>query len=89
MTLAPKRRWFRFAFSLRTLFVGVTVFGIVAARVALSIHRSSEQKRVIATVESLGGYVCYNYEKVWRGGHGAFVGPDEPPWAALGMGRYR
>jgi hypothetical protein len=24
---APKRRWFRFAFSLRTLFVAVTVFG--------------------------------------------------------------
>ena len=27
MTPAPKRRWFRFAFSLRTLFIVVTVFG--------------------------------------------------------------
>jgi hypothetical protein len=28
MTSTPKRRWFRIAFSLRTLFVVVTFFGV-------------------------------------------------------------
>ena len=47
----PRRRWFRFAFSLRTLFVVVTVFGVW---LGWQRHIVQERKAIIAELERKG-----------------------------------
>ncbi len=44
MTPAPNRRWFRY--SLRTLFVVVTVF---SAWLALGVHKVREREKILAS----------------------------------------
>jgi hypothetical protein len=76
---APKRRWQRF--SLRTLFVVVTVIGGWLAYEANRIH---EQARAVAIIESLGGYVDYDFRR--RLGYDAE--PPGPRWLRSVLGEY-
>lgn len=59
MSPAPKRRWFRF--SLRWLFLVLTLFGVWCG---LGIHRANRQKAEFVAVESVDGYFYYDYECV-------------------------
>ena len=52
-----RRRWWQY--SLRTLFVLLTVFGVWLAWV---VHRASEQRKAVEWVENMGGVVRYDYE---------------------------
>jgi hypothetical protein len=57
MTETPKRRWFRF--SLRTLLLAVTIFGVwLGSRV----HHAHQQKKAIAAIEAIDGYWYYDYQ---------------------------
>ena len=53
----PRRRWFQF--SLRTLFVLVTLFCIW---LALTVNAARKQREAVAAIEALGGRVFYEYE---------------------------
>jgi len=55
--LKPKRRWFQF--SLRTLFVVMTVF---AVWLGLRVHEGRKQQRAIAVIEELSGRYFYYYD---------------------------
>jgi hypothetical protein len=55
MTSAPKRRWFRF--SLRTLFVVVTVFGIW---LGWQLHFVTRRKQAINWLEEAGGLAIHS-----------------------------
>src|ERR1700689_3839949 len=52
MTPAPKRRWFRFAFSLRTLFIAVTAFGVYLGWEINIVH---ERQNLLKRIEATGG----------------------------------
>ena len=54
MTPAPNRRWFRFAYSLRTLFVVMTLLCVLIGR---QLHVVSERKNLLRQVESSAGHV--------------------------------
>ena len=53
MTTQPRRRWFRFAFSLRTLFVVVTIFGVWLGWNHKIVR---ERKAVLAEIDRIGQY---------------------------------
>ena len=55
MTTRPRRRWFRFAFSLRTLFVVVTIVGVWLGW-ELKIIRQRAAVRL--SIESQDGHLC-------------------------------
>ena len=57
---APTRR--RFRFSLRTLFVAVT---LLCLWLGLHVHRAYEQKRAVDDLEELGALVYYRPPAVW------------------------
>jgi hypothetical protein len=70
----PKRRWF--AYSLRTLFVVVTVLGV---SLGPAMYHARQQKETVALIESLGGFVYYDYEEAPDGSFVARESP-EPAW---------
>ncbi len=73
MTPAPKRRWFRF--SLRTLFVVVTVFGVW---LGWNLHQVQERNRLMDHIAACGGH-CAMGESV------AFETTPVPlAWSLLG-----
>jgi Leucine-rich repeat (LRR) protein len=66
---ASTRRWYRFPFRLkfwlRTLLLGVLIFGSAVGWLASLVKRAHEQRRVVQRVESLGGKVSYDYTLNW------------------------
>jgi hypothetical protein len=52
-----KRNWFKF--SLRTLFVVVTVFAIWLGSL---VHHAQQQRTAIAAIEAVDGYYYYDYQ---------------------------
>jgi hypothetical protein len=54
MTSAPKRRWF--AFSLRTLFVTVTLVAILAALLVRSWHHTRTRLEYVAKAGAVNGH---------------------------------
>ena len=54
MIRAPKRRWFRFSFSLRTLFVLVTVAAAAMGYLVWKAKVLREQSQIIVDLQSLG-----------------------------------
>ena len=53
----PRRRWFQF--SLRTLFVLVTV---LCVWLAMTANRARKQREAVAAIEAMGGTVYYDYQ---------------------------
>jgi hypothetical protein len=51
----PRRRWLQF--SLRTAFVGLTVF---AVWLGVIVNRAREQREAVKAIEALGGWVTYD-----------------------------
>jgi len=54
----PRRRWFQY--SLRTLFVLVTV---LCVWLAVTANRARKQRAAVGVIEGLGGRVYYDYEE--------------------------
>ena len=52
----PRRRWFQF--SLRTLFVLLTV---LCVWLAVTVERVRKQREAVAAIEAVGGSVFYEY----------------------------
>ena len=53
----PRRRWLQF--SLRTLFIVVTVFCVWLGFV---VSKAREQRLAVEAIRAVGGYVSYNYQ---------------------------
>ena len=64
-TSKPRRRWFQY--SLRTLFVLVTVLCVC---LAVTANRARRQREAVKAIESVGGQVRYEYQ---------YVSGQEPP----------
>ena len=64
-TSNPRRRWFQY--SLRTLFVLVTV---LCVWLAVTVERVRKQREAVEAIEALGGQVYYEYQS---------SGGQEPP----------
>ena len=79
MTTPPRRRWFRFAFSLRTLFVCLTLLALVAAWVA---HERRESQRQLQTVADLG-YSAMQAEYGGRFDASPLADNAQPMWRQL------
>ena len=53
----PRRRWFQF--SLRTLFVLLTV---LCVWLAVTVNRARKQREAVAAIEAVGGMVLYEHQ---------------------------
>jgi hypothetical protein len=83
MTLAPKRRWFKFSFSLRTLFVVVTALG---CWLGIEADRALKQRRAVEMVRNLGGMVGYRYQRIATSNWDPSVEPWAPQWLRQTLG---
>jgi len=68
----PKRRWFQFR--LRTLFVLVVVAAAPCVWLKAKLDRKQKERVAIAEIESLGGFVLYDWENADQ------EGPPGPAW---------
>ena len=57
MTDKPKRRWYQY--SLRTLFVLMTLFAIACSWYAVEMQKAAKRRAAIAEITKLGGLVLY------------------------------
>jgi len=57
-----KRRWFRFAFSLRTLFLVVTVFSIW---LGLEVRHVQARKAMAQRIDAAGGSGTFRGKSIW------------------------
>lgn len=55
--LKPKRRWFQY--SLRTLFLLVTIFAIW---LGFTVHRVNRQRDAVAAIREMGGWIRYDFQ---------------------------
>ena len=67
-------RWFRF--NLRTLLVVLTLVGI---GLGIQVNRASRQRRAVAAIEELHGYILYDYEIEPKGGDYNRLPDPRPP----------
>ena len=77
----PRRRFRQY--SLRTLFVLLTVFGVW---LGWTVHRANEQRKAVEWVRKIGGGVAYDYQ---IDADGRFIADAEPPgpkWLAQLIG---
>ena len=58
----PKRKRRGYQFSLRTLFVLLTVLCVCIGWFALKVHRANERWKAVAWVREMGGVAYYDYE---------------------------
>jgi hypothetical protein len=75
MPIALKRRWF--AFSLRALFIVVTVLGVWLGFI---VHHARQQKAALAALESVGGYFYYDYQYEPPETYYPNAAPPGPSW---------
>jgi hypothetical protein len=76
MTAAPKRRWLRY--SLRTLFVVVTVFGVWLGWQASIVH---ERKRILSSLERQASDSFNPYVALFKMKQATLkLGPADWPW---------
>jgi Leucine-rich repeat (LRR) protein len=75
----PKRRWLRF--SLRSLLLAMTVFGVW---LGVKVNAARQQREIVRMVHELGGIVWYDYEFDSAGNH--LNPPPEPGWLANFIG---
>jgi hypothetical protein len=68
--LEPRRRYL--TFSLRTLFILLTLFAVWTATI---VNRAREQREAVKAIEALGGAVVYD----WQGPPGSRLGKTGPP----------
>jgi hypothetical protein len=75
-TAAPRRSWLRF--SLRTLLIALTVFGVW---LGLRVNAARRQQQAVEAVAQLGGWVRYDFEAV-DGKHNRVPGATSwvPAW---------
>jgi hypothetical protein len=59
---APKRRWFRFAFSLRTLFVVVTVLAAAMGYLVWKARTLRQQSQIILDLQGMGATISFDHE---------------------------
>ena len=71
----PRRRWFQF--SLRTLFVLVTV---LCVWLAVTVNRARKQREAVAAIEAVGGLVTYEYQYDSSDTFSATAKPPGPEW---------
>jgi hypothetical protein len=64
---SPPRKWRRLQFSLRSLLIVITVFGVW---LGLKVNRARRQRDAVTAIRALGGTVQYDYQHVT---------PNEPP----------
>lgn len=62
-TAATRRRWFQF--SLRTMFVLMTVVGALCGWLGLRIRHGWEQRRAVLAIKELGGSVGFAAPSTW------------------------
>ena len=67
----PRRRWWQF--SLRTLLIVLTGFGVALGWI---VYRANEQRKTVEWVREIGGSVWYDYE---LDADGAFIDDAKPP----------
>jgi hypothetical protein len=77
MIKVQNHRWIRLAFSLRTLFVLVTVFGCWLGTI---VYHSQQQKRALEAINSVGGYYYYDYQYVPPEAYYPNAEPPGPTW---------
>jgi hypothetical protein len=70
----PKRRWYQY--SLRTLFVVVTLCALACSWFVVKMRQAERQHEAVESIEELGGRVFYDYQ------HGGAAGatPPGPAW---------
>jgi len=74
---APQRRpWLRF--SLRTLLLVVTVFGVW---LGVKVDQARRQKRAVETLKALGADIRFEHQRVPQGGFDGRIELDVPTWA--------
>lgn len=76
MNTKSRRRWFRFQFSLGTLFVVVALF---AVWLNSNINQARNQREAVKLVQSLKGYVHYAHEYDQAGKRDRSQAPRVPP----------
>jgi Leucine-rich repeat (LRR) protein len=81
MSIPPKRR--RFRFSLRTLMLALTVFGIW---LGIETDRALKQRRAVEMVRKFGGMVGYRHQRIGTSNWDSSVEPWAPRWLRQIMG---
>ena len=77
-TRKPRRRWFQF--SLRSLFVVMTMACIGMSWVGVKMQKAKKQKEAVEAIVKLGGVVYYDYQLDAAGRLTHRDKPPEPAW---------
>ena len=56
----PRRRWLQF--SLRTMFVVVTVFCVVLGTIGVQIKKARDRRQAVAAIRELGGAIAFQHQ---------------------------
>ncbi len=72
----PRRRWLRF--SLRTMLVVVTVFGVW---LGIKVDEARRQKAAVEKLQALGVEVWYEHQRTANGGFDVRIDLEVPRWA--------
>lgn len=75
------RRWMRF--SLRALLIAIAIVGVW---LGLESSRARKQKRAVATIESLGGRLGFDFQLDRQGSWKVDPRPSAPDWLIKAIG---
>jgi len=82
--LKPKRRWFQY--SLRTIFLLLTVSAVLLAWLRIRINRAEQQERAVKDVEKAHGLIRFDYELDKSGRERKSPQPPAPEWLRKAVG---